>query len=173
MLNFHVSGVTLDGLDGSKVLQFTILGEPVMKSSPQFWTMAKGKKKVYSNQKDLKEELNRKLKAKLVQLDSNQAIPLFKWKQSKGLEATITIFFNRKVTDWVKQGNNYILRPNSECFPGRKDLENMDKFYLDALHKVVYDNDKITTQIESTKAFNLMQAAGLPRTVICIQEVFA
>ena len=52
-------------------------------------------------------------------------------------------------------------------FPsGRPDLDNYDKFLLDTLHDVIYDDDSIVTSIKSVKRYCL--EGGNPRTEVLI-----
>lgn len=72
---------------------------------------------------------------------------------SKGLHLEVSFHVKRNESDYrIKRGKK-VLRDSHQLYPRRKDTDNMLKFVMDALHGVVYTDDKCVVSVSATKLF--------------------
>lgn len=71
---------------------------------------------------------------------------------SKGLMLEVAFFMNRIKDDFEKVNGVEQLKEICQQYPAKKDADNMLKFLMDALHDVVYDDDKCVVNIIASKS---------------------
>jgi hypothetical protein len=72
---------------------------------------------------------------------------------TKGLKLTVAFYLHRKVADYHVVSGKKVLKKTAEMFPKNKDVDNMLKFVMDAIHGVVYDNNTVITSVIAMKTF--------------------
>lgn len=78
----------------------------------------------------------------------------------------LTAFFSRPKSHYGTGKNSSKLKKNAPAFPTVKpDVDNILKFYADAMNGIVYLDDKQVTVVSMSKLY------GKPRVLIAIKEV--
>lgn len=73
--------------------------------------------------------------------------------ESKGLHLEITFHVKRREADYRIKGGKKVLRDAHQLYPRRKDIDNMLKFIMDAMHGVLYRDDKCVVRVGAMKMF--------------------
>ena len=74
--------------------------------------------------------------------------------QSDGLVIDVVFFYvRRRRLDYRSKNRILYLKEDVQKYPGRKDVDNMLKFVMDAAHDVLYDDDKCVVEIRASKKF--------------------
>jgi Holliday junction resolvase RusA-like endonuclease len=71
----------------------------------------------------------------------------------KGLHIHCEFVLPRPRNDYERHGLVYELRENCTLYPGRKDVDNMLKYFMDALALVFYIDDNCIIDARATKAY--------------------
>ena len=71
----------------------------------------------------------------------------------KGLKIHCQFFLPRPRIDFDRHGLVYLLRGMCSCYPDKKDVDNMLKYFMDALSGVVYVNDNCIVDVRASKAY--------------------
>lgn len=72
---------------------------------------------------------------------------------SKGLLLEVSFHVKRRGLDYRTKRGNKVLKEDHQHYPRRKDTDNMLKFVMDAMHGVVYTDDKCVVSVSATKLF--------------------
>jgi Holliday junction resolvase RusA-like endonuclease len=70
-----------------------------------------------------------------------------------GISLVIDFFISRPAVDYCIQKGEKKMKVSPHLFPNIKDLDNMVKFYMDAMQEVAYNNDNVICQITCSKHF--------------------
>ena len=120
------------------------------------------------------------LKRELVDCGVNDNHPFFPnedMHSSKGLVLDVVFFFPRPSRDFrivlrTRAGATiWVLRDVHQQYPGSKDIDNMVKFIMDAMHIVIYKDDKCVVRISAEKRFVDDYTRNEPYTTIQISKV--
>jgi Endodeoxyribonuclease RusA len=74
-------------------------------------------------------------------------------KKCKGLQVEVCFCLPCNKNDYHVSGGKLVLKLDHQLYPARKDIDNMIKFVLGAMHTVFYDDDKAIIDIHSMKGF--------------------
>ena len=143
--------------DGNKLsLSFVIAGDPPVQQRPRF-SFKRVFKKVHDPSSLKKKIWKESLVNALVDYGVT-GFPLFKDKhtdimQSDGLTIEAVFYVSRRRVDYRSKMGTLYLKDDVQKYPGRKDVDNLLKFVMDASHDVLYDDDKCIVQIRASKRF--------------------
>jgi Holliday junction resolvase RusA-like endonuclease len=59
----------------------------------------------------------------------------------------------RRRADFRYRGGVLVLAREHQMYPGTKDVDNMLKFCMDAMHDVLFDDDKCVVRVTAEKSF--------------------
>jgi hypothetical protein len=72
---------------------------------------------------------------------------------SKGLYLDVAFHVKRNEADYCMKRGKKVLKGVHQLYPRRKDVDNMLKFIMDAMHGVVYTDDKCVVRVSAMKLF--------------------
>ena len=91
----------------------------------------------------------------------------------KGIHLCMEIFVPRPKMDFRTVKGVKTLKPNLHLFPNKQDLDNMIKFYMDAMQDVAYTNDTVITKITCSKDFMVdSESTKVPYIVFSMKQCF-
>jgi Holliday junction resolvase RusA-like endonuclease len=70
-----------------------------------------------------------------------------------GLCLTVTFYIKRNRNDFIICNGKHVLKTISPKFPCNKDLDNLEKFVMDGLNGIIYQDDKVITRTVSDKQY--------------------
>ena len=134
---------------------FTVHGAPPVQQRPKMvWKLRKSPV-YYDPSAMLKVQWRGLLKKELVGCGVN-VFPFFNNEtpeSSKGISLDITFFLMRRRADYCMKKGVRVLKDRHQLYPGFKDTDNMVKFVMDALHIVMYRDDKCVVRVTASKQF--------------------
>jgi Holliday junction resolvase RusA-like endonuclease len=71
----------------------------------------------------------------------------------KGIHLSMDIYVSRPKSDYHVVKGIQVIKSNPHLFPNIKDIDNMLKFYMDAMQDVAYSNDNVITRLSCSKNF--------------------
>ena len=72
---------------------------------------------------------------------------------SKGLHLELTFHVKRRAADYRTKRGKKVLKDDHQKYPRKKDTDNMLKFVMDAMHGVLYKDDKCVVCVSAMKKF--------------------
>jgi Holliday junction resolvase RusA-like endonuclease len=81
----------------------------------------------------------------------------------KGIHLSMEIYISRPKSDFHVVKGVQMENTNLHLYPNTKDLDNMIKFYMDAMQNVAYKNDNVVTKLTCSKEF-ITDSIGLSTT---------
>jgi hypothetical protein len=91
----------------------------------------------------------------------------------KGVHLCIEIYCPRPKMDYCVVRGLPTMKRNPHLFPNKKDLDNILKFYMDAMQEVAYMNDNVITKITCSKDFIVdseLQSMTAPCVVFTMKQ---
>jgi Holliday junction resolvase RusA-like endonuclease len=140
---------------GERCLSFTSIGDPPVQARPKIVWRFRPIPVYYDPSARAKAAFERSLRESLLSFGVT-SFPYFNREaiaNTKGLKLTLDLFLHRKKLDYRVVKGVEVLREDCDNFPKKKDVDNMLKFIMDALHHVIYDNDNVITCVLVTKEF--------------------
>ena len=89
---------------------------------------------------------------------------------SKGIMLEVVFFFSRPTRDFRTKKGIRVLKDVHQKYPGSKDTDNMLKFIMDAMHIVIYADDRCVVRVTAEKRF-VDEYDHKPYTTIRITKV--
>ena len=154
-------------------LQFTCLGKPYVqkrakmsyrnKKQPVYYDPSNKDKKIWKN--NFQSSL---LLAGVKQVPIFGSNPL----QDKGIILEIDFFIPRPAVDYCIKKGTKKLKLTTHLYPSLKDIDNMIKFYMDAMQDVAYANDNVIEKLICCKHFSDESTTTCigPHIVVKIQQ---
>ena len=159
MLDLTTTEVVIVEDETNLSLSFVIAGDPPVQQRPRM-NCKKAVKSVpiYYDPSSLKKKAWKKSVVKALVDYGVKSFPLFKEKhtdimQSDGLSIDVLFYVRRRRSDYRSKKGILYLKDVVQKYPGKKDTDNMLKFVMDALHEVLYDDDKCIVKICASKKF--------------------
>jgi Holliday junction resolvase RusA-like endonuclease len=88
---------------------------------------------------------------------------------SLGLELEVCFYFGHIRADYCRLNGAMVLKFVHQLYPTKKDIDNLLKFVMNAMHNVVYSNDKSVVHVMTSKKFILnAEFNAIPYTTIHI-----
>jgi Endodeoxyribonuclease RusA len=139
-----------------KSLSFVISGDPPVQQRPRI-NFKRAFKKVHDPSSLKKKDWKKSLYNALVDYGVT-GFPFFTEEdtdtmQSDGLVLEVVFYVRRRRLDYRTKKGVLYLKDDVQKYPGRKDVDNMLKFVMDASHDVLYDDDKCVVEIRASKKF--------------------
>jgi Holliday junction resolvase RusA-like endonuclease len=95
-------------------------------------------------------------------------------KICNGLKLDVCFHLPRNKNDFKIINGHYVLKPQYQLYPVKKDIDNMIKFIMDAMHTILYDDDAAIVDLHASKRF-IVQLDGeeqkLPFTTISLYPI--
>lgn len=147
----------------NKSLSFVISGDPPVQQRPRI-NFKRVFKKVH-DPSSLKKKIWKKSLSNALVDNGVTAFPFFTDEdtdnmQSDGLTIDVVFYVRRRRLDYRSKMGTLFLKDDVQKYPGRKDVDNMLKFVMDASHDVLYDDDKCIVEIRAFKKFVPEQEKG-------------
>lgn len=144
-----------------RIVQLTILGEPVGKQRPRYSNYG-GFVRTYTPQKTINYE-------SLIVHEYNEKYGKLMFEQDKPIKAYIKAYFGLTKGDYGKKGLNKSGREKISGVYCTKhiDIDNIIKVVLDALNSICYVDDKQVVSVESTKVYTM----DTPRVEIILESL--
>lgn len=161
MSNIRFDNITLltenDGNNNKKSLSFTVFGNPPVQQRPKITYKTRKIPIYYDPSSSIKKLWKKQLHTSLVN-SGYDSFPVFNDNDtnimiSDGLKIDVVFHFLRRKADYVTKKGRTTLSTLHNKYPGTKDTDNMLKFVMDALHDVVYDDDKCVVCTNASKRF--------------------
>jgi Holliday junction resolvase RusA-like endonuclease len=89
---------------------------------------------------------------------------------SNGIMLEVVFFFSRPTRDFRTKKGIRVLKDVHQKYPGSKDTDNMLKFIMDAMHIVIYADDRCVVRVTAEKRF-VENYDNKPYTTIRIRKV--
>ena len=151
-------------------LSFIVAGEPAVQQRPKiayrYRTIP-----VYYDPSSTEKKNWKKLFIKFLK-DNNVETPVFGSNplMDSGITLKIHFYLSRPENDFLKKKNGTKTRKSVyHHYPSMKDIDNMIKFYMDAMQEVAYKNDHVICELVSSKKF-LDDSSTFPFTQVLIQQ---
>lgn len=140
--------------DGSRPeLWFTALGRPPVQQRPKITWKSRKSTTYYDPSSGAKISWRRELKKALVDCGV-MVFPFFQEKKSSlGIKLDICFHLRRRRADYKMRKGTLVLKEEHQKYPGTKDVDNLVKFVMDAMHYVLYLDDKCVVQVKAEKKF--------------------
>lgn len=150
-----------DGLNGGqKTLSFTVQGEPPIQKRHRFaWhrvlqrTVA-GKRHpiVFDPSAKQKKLYAASVENAMEEFGLTTSLPYFSDQiaEEKGLNLWVHFNLIRPLSHYDQSGN---LLPSAPTYPRKKDIDNLLKFLMDAMEKLLYKNDSVIRIIVAKKSY--------------------
>lgn len=143
-----------DGIN--KSLSFVISGDPPVQQRARV-NFKRVLKKVYDSS-SLKKKIWKKSLLNALVDNGVTGFPFFTEEdtdnmKSDGLIIDVVFYVRRRRLDYRSKMGVLYLKDDVQKFPGRKDVDNLLKFVMDASHEVLYDDDKCVAEIRASKKF--------------------
>jgi Holliday junction resolvase RusA-like endonuclease len=155
MSNFAFSDVMLVTNGDMQGLSFDSIGDPPVQQRPRIHWQRRHLPVFYDPSARAKAGFKLALRSILMSFGIS-VFPLFDSESlanTKGLKITIFFYLHRKKDDYRLVLGEKVLKETCDRFPKKKDVDNMLKFVMDALHGVLYDNDNVITFVVAVKEF--------------------
>jgi Holliday junction resolvase RusA-like endonuclease len=169
MVRFIVKDVVL-ALDAemNRSISFDVVGEPPVQQRPRI-TYKKRDVPVYYDPSGSEKRIYKQAVRTGLQESAITVFPIFSSDPmvNAGLSITMVFYLSRRVVDYRIISGVTVVRDNHQLFPPLKDVDNMAKFVMDALHDVMYDNDNCVVKITARKEF----VEGDPYTTVLVQQI--
>jgi Endodeoxyribonuclease RusA len=160
--------------DRERVVSFTVAGDPPIQQRAKIVWKKRPIPVYYNPSRNDKVEWSSELK-KFLAANGCPTLPLFQDDEASsfcGYAITLVFVCKRRKADYSKPRKGHLPALLSNChnYPVRKDLDNMIKFVMDAMNKVVYKDDSAIVQLDALKRFiPLGHEVGGPYSVITIK----
>jgi Holliday junction resolvase RusA-like endonuclease len=155
MSKFKMTGAMEVTSGKEKSIFFVSVGEPPVQERPRVVWRGRRTPTIYDPSARKKADYARALKHAMTEIGSTW-FPAFDkdiLKGTKGLTLTVEFYLHRNLGDYCFAHGQKILKEDCDDYPKGKDIDNMVKFIMDALHLVIYDNDTVITKILTAKEF--------------------
>ena len=135
-------------------LSFIVKGKPQVQKRPKISFHNKKSNVIYYDPSSL-DKKNWKKNFSDVLLKNDVKIPVFGSDPltNKGVHLSMEIFIVRPNNDFTIRKGMKLIKTNPHLYPNVKDLDNMIKFYMDAMQDVAYTNDSVVTKLTCSKDF--------------------
>lgn len=145
----------------SRIVQLTILGEPMGKQRPRYSSYG-GFVRTYTPQKTINYE-------SLIAHEYNEKYGKLMFDRDEPIKAYITAYFGLTKADFGKKGLNKSGREKMQGVYSTKhlDIDNVIKIVLDALNSICFVDDKQVVAVESSKVYTL----ETPRVEIILESL--
>jgi Holliday junction resolvase RusA-like endonuclease len=153
-------------------LSFVVMGEPIVQKRAKI-SYRKTVKPVYynpstGNKTDWQNSFRHFLSDKDINLPIFGSDPL----KDRGLQLEINFFVTRPSADFTIQKGQKKMKPSPHLYPNIKDLDNLVKFYMDAMQDIAYQNDNVICKITCSKHFTdeIQSCFITPYVIIKLQQ---
>lgn len=93
-------------------------------------------------------------------------------QSSNGLVLNVVFYLARPSRDFRTKNGKRVLKEVHQRYPGSKDTDNMVKFVMDAMHIVVYHDDRCVVRVIAEKKFvDVNDTDAGPYTTIRISKI--
>jgi len=135
-------------------LSFIVLGDPLVQARPKITWKARSMPTYYDPSNTTKNIWRRMLHDELLSLGIT-TYPVFVSSPTltSGVTLRVNFFLPRRLADYRRVNGLSVLRPDCQLFPPAKDVDNMLKFLMDAMDKLIYANDTVVVKIVVEKHF--------------------
>jgi Holliday junction resolvase RusA-like endonuclease len=155
-------------------LSFVVKGRPPVQQRPKITWKTRAAPVYYDPSAREKRLWRLLLKRELVDCGVKLNHPFFpneKQVESKGLILEVVFFLSRSSRDFKSVKGTRVLKDIHQQYPGSKDTNNMLKFIMDAMHIVIYEDDKCVVRVTAEKRF-VDNFDNKPYTTIRLTKVF-
>jgi Holliday junction resolvase RusA-like endonuclease len=156
-------------------LSFVVKGRPPVQQRPKIVWKTRAAPVYYDPSAREKRLWRLLLKRELIDCGVNLQHPFFPnetQQSSKGIFLNVVFFFARPSRDFRTKNGIRVLKDVHQKYPGSKDTDNMVKFIMDAMHIVIYNDDKCVARLLAEKRFvDENDASNKPYTQIRMTKI--
>lgn len=136
------------------ILTFIVKGKPQVQQRPKVSYRNPKQKFIYYDPSSVdKKKWKKNFTDALIQ--NGVSIPVFGSDPllNKGIHLMMEIYVSRPKIDYNVYKGVKMMKTKCHLYPNVKDLDNMIKFYMDAMQDVAYNNDNVVTKLTCSKDF--------------------
>jgi Holliday junction resolvase RusA-like endonuclease len=156
-----------DATTTSQQVQFRVDGDPKAQQRPRMCHRKQGKPYLCNPDMRLKVAFRKKVVSNLHSNGRDETkFPIF--ERGTPVHLRVEYYFRRPMAHFKPNSNSsdrlssdrLLMRGKLNDWPKRTDLDNLDKFLLDALEGILFQNDCQVVPLHSSKAYHDLQSTG-------------